>query len=168
MRKFILFLTGVLILATSFATSNVIKPKLNAAEIFLPVGKTGQKISLLELTQIKVKDFQKLTGRKMDVFDKASFTLAQKKASKMINRDGTINNKMVNKFIKKRDGETGFHIGGFALGFLLGGIGILIAYLINDDYKSNRVKWAWIGAGVALVIWLLLFLLVLDAVNHIE
>jgi hypothetical protein len=44
----------------------------------------------------------------------------------------------------------------FALGFLLGLIGLLIAYLINDDYKHNRVKWAWIGFGIVVVLNIIL------------
>jgi hypothetical protein len=40
---------------------------------------------------------------------------------------------------KAESGETGFHTGGFVLGFLLNLVGS-IAYLIKDDYKSNRVN----------------------------
>jgi len=40
-------------------------------------------------------------------------------------------------FLKRAgDGSLAFYIGGFALGFLLGLIGVLIAYLINDDKKA--------------------------------
>ena len=52
-----------------------------------------------------------------------------------------------------------FNLGGFALGFLLGLIGVLIAYLINDDKKSDRVKWAWIGLAAWIVILILVFIL---------
>ena len=58
-------------------------------------------------------------------------------------------------FNKAAEGGGGFHIGGFALGFLLGLIGVLIAYLINDDKKKERVKWSWIGCLVLVVILLL-------------
>ncbi len=43
----------------------------------------------------------------------------------------------------------------------MGLIGVLIAYLINDDNKSNRVKWAWIGFGAFVVIYLVILLSVL-------
>lgn len=48
------------------------------------------------------------------------------------------------------DHSTGFHFGGFALGFFVGLIGVLIAYLIRGDeaVDRNRRKWAWIGFGV--------------------
>ena len=163
MRKIILFLVTVLIISGSYAT--VIEPrepKLNAAELFFPVGNTGKQISLLELSQISVKDFQSLTGKKMDFFDRMGFKAAQKKVRKQIEPDGTINSKKFEKYIKKQGGETGFHLGGFALGFFVGLIGVLIAYLINDDYKRNRVKWAWIGLGIGVLINVVLFIILLD------
>jgi len=46
------------------------------------------------------------------------------------------------------------------LGFLLNLVGVLIAYLIKDDYKSNRVKWAWIGLGLNIGLTLILALAV--------
>ena len=49
-----------------------------------------------------------------------------------------------------------FNIGGFVLGLLLSVIGVLIAYLIGD---TTVIKWAWIGFGVFLVIFLLAVLL---------
>ena len=55
--------------------------------------------------------------------------------------DGSFNSKA----IKKAFGDGGFHLGGFALGFFLSLLGVLIAYLINDDNKSSRVWSAWRG-----------------------
>jgi uncharacterized BrkB/YihY/UPF0761 family membrane protein len=77
---------------------------------------------------------------------------------KSINRDGTINSDRMAKLLSPgagKDVTAGFHVGGFLLGFFLSLIGVLIAYLINDDKKPSRVKWAWIGAAVSLVIWLI-------------
>ncbi|HKB43930.1 MAG TPA: hypothetical protein VKC90_06065 [Chitinophagaceae bacterium] len=167
MKKIIVLLAGLLIFTGPFASVKVIHPRLKASEMFFPVGNTGQKISLLELSRIKVKDLQLLTGHKMDIFDRLSFTMAQKKVRNMINRDGTISTKRIEKFTKSHSGETGFHIGGFALGFFLGLIGVLIAYLINDDYKHNRVKWAWIGWGTFVVLYVILIVALINN-NGIE
>ena len=155
MKKLLTFLIALIIVSSSYASVNTVVPKLNASEIFFPVGKTGKQISLLELSKISMKDLQTLTGRKMTFLDKIVFRLAKKKIRNSINQDGTLSNKMLEKF-GKSDEETGFHLGGFALGFLLNIIGVLIAYLINDDYKKNRVKWAWIGCSVILGILLIL------------
>ena len=96
----------------------------------------------MNLSTIDVKDFENLSGRHLKFFDRLGFKLAQKKLRNSINADGTIDNKKLNKFLNQGDHSTGFHLGGFALGFLVGLIGVLIAYLINDDNKQNRVKWA--------------------------
>ncbi len=156
MKKLLILLIAITAFSFCFATTVIeAKPILRADQIFIPTNKTGGKISLMELSRIKIKDFEKLRGEKMNFFDRITFKAAQKKVSDNINNDGTINNKKLNKFLSK-SGETGFHLGGFALGFLLGLIGILIAYLIKDDYKRNRVKWSWIGFGIYLVIFIII------------
>ena len=160
MKKILVLFVALTVLFTSFAAVTVEAPPTKASEIFLPVGKSGQKISLLELSQISVKDFEALSGQKMKFFEKAGFKLAQRDLRKSINEDGTLNNKNLDKLLKKADdGSGGFHLGGFALGFLLGLIGVLVAYLINDDKKRTRVKWAWLGVATILVLYLLLHLI---------
>jgi len=126
---------------------------LKAADIRIPLGNTGKTVNLQELATMKASDLETMTGKKMGLLRRVEFKLAQKKLRRSINADGTINNKKLAMLASKdMDGDTGFHIGGFALGFLLGLIGVLIAYLINDEKKHNRVKWAWIGLAVIVVI----------------
>lgn len=144
----------VLLSIVSIGNSTVIsevKPPLNANEIFLPVGNTGKLISLLELSQISVKDFEKLTGKDMKLFDKIGFKLAQKKLRRSINNDQTFNKKQIEKYLRKDTQKgTGISWSGLLLGVFLGPVGVLICYLINDDKKKQRINWAWIGfaAGV--------------------
>ena len=58
-------------------------------------------------------------------------------------------------------GDSGFNGGWFVLGLLLGLIGVLLSYIINgdQDVKRNRQKWAWIGWGVWVVVFVLTLLL---------
>ena len=168
MRKVLLLFLSIAFVSSTFATSTVseVKPALNANNIFVPVGKTGQKISLMELSKISLSDFEKLANRKMKLFDRMAFKSAQKKLKKGLNTDGSFKSAKFEKAVKRMmAGETGFHAGGFALGFFLGAIGVLVAYLLNDDYKRNRVKWAWIGLATWVVIWIVLVIIVLDAFN---
>ncbi len=159
MKKIILFFSALLVLTSSFASMSPVEtPALKATSILFTIGKNGEKVSLMELSRMKVKDLQALTGKKMNFFDRIGFKLAQRDLQKSINYDGTLNKKKMNKLLKKAEGGSGFHIGGFALGFLLGLIGVLIAYLINDDKKSTRVKWSWIGFGVSLLLLILLLI----------
>ena len=153
MKKLFAFLLSATFSVASFSTSvSIIKPSLKANEVYLPIGKSGQMISIQDLSTIKMKDFEGLTGKKMKLMDKIGFVIGQKQLRKSINPDGTFSRKKVEKYFNKMAEGGGFQAGGFFLGFLLGLIGVLIAYLIKDDKKKNRVKWAWIGFGIGLVI----------------
>ncbi|HEX7845924.1 MAG TPA: hypothetical protein VF476_09010 [Chitinophagaceae bacterium] len=161
MRKVFFLLAAFAVFATAFASVSPepksSTPVLRADKIMIPLGKSGYLISLQDLSVIKLKTLESITGKKMNLFERLGFKAAQKKLRNNINPDGTINNKKLAKQMgKAADGSTGFHIGGFALGFLLGLIGILIAYLINDDNKRNRVKWAWLGLAAAIIFVLIL------------
>lgn len=162
MKKIAAFIFAIAILNVSIAISPMVdgaKP-LNATEIMIPIGKTGQKISLAEFSKLKPKEYEKLANVKLGFFDRIAYRMAMKKLRKGIAEDGTIKNKEVTKLVSGSiDGDSGFHLGGFALGFLVGLIGVLIAYLINDDKKDNRVKWSWIGFAVWVGIILIAVLL---------
>jgi hypothetical protein len=153
MKKTLSLFMACFIIAISIASAPVMKGpkdgKVYASEVFIPIGKTGSKISLLELSTISRSDLEARSGKKMDFITRKTFKSSQRKLKKLIEEDGTINNKNLqnaNSAGDGIDGTTGFHLGGFALGFFLFLLGVLIAYLINDGKKQNRVKWAWIGA----------------------
>jgi len=158
MKKTAIFLFLLVTFNVAFTTTlTTAKPPLKASEIYFPLGKSGELISLQELSVIKIKEFETLTGKKMKFVDKVGFKLSQNKLRNSINLDGTFSRKKVEKYFRKMaDGTTGFHSGGFFLGLLVGLIGVIIAYIIKDEKKKNRVKWAWIGWGVWVVIALIL------------
>ena len=153
MKKIFALLVAIALITPSFAAVTVTEPKKNASDIFITVGTTGQKVSLLDLSLMSVKDMEKLTGKKMKLTEKASFKIGQHKLKNSINDDGTINNK---KLVKAFSGDGGFSLGGFALGFFLGLIGVLIAYVIKDEKQSSRRRWAWIGWVTFLALYLVL------------
>jgi hypothetical protein len=162
MKKFILISTALIIvlgLSAAFTPGASTKKSLNAKEVMIPIGGTDKSISLMELSQISAAELEALTGRKMSWGERISFKKAQKKLKKSYDEDGTITSKKILKHANPDDLTAGFHLGGFALGFLLSIIGVLIAYLIKDDKKATRVKWAWIGFGVGLAIWLIFAIL---------
>jgi len=146
---------SILVMASSFAAYNLAEPPRKAADIFIALGKTGAQISLMDLAYIKVSEFETLSGKKMQFVDKVGFKIAQRELRNTINEDGTLNSKKLNKMADKMAaGTSDFNIGGFALGFFLSIVGVLIAYIISDDNKAARTKWAWIGAlaGLALIL----------------
>lgn len=160
MKKVFAFLAAFAIAAQLFATGLAKPEPLKASDVRIPVA-NGKVITLQELADMKAADYAALTGKKMRFFDKVGFKIAQKKLRSSINPDGTINSKKLQKQFRKADGASGFHLGGFALGFFVGLIGVLIAYLINDDYKSNRVKWAWLGLAAGFLLWLIVIVALL-------
>jgi hypothetical protein len=130
---------------------------LKASDIRIPIAGTGKTVSLLELSTMNVNDLEHLTGKKMGWLKKVEFKLALRKLRHSIKPDGTIDNKSLARLRGGYyDDDGSFHIGGFALGFFIGLIGVLIAYLINDDFHHRRVKWAWIGFGCYIAILLIL------------
>lgn len=127
---------------------------INANEIYLTVGK-NMKISLINLSTIKIDDYEKLTGRHLNLFQRIEFKSIQTKLKKSIEPDGTITK---GKFIKFLEGgpASGFHLGGFLLGFYLNIFGIVIAYILGGEpeVKKNRIKWMWIGLGIVVILGL--------------
>lgn len=164
MKKILLLLLVTTLISNSFAASEIkILPSLDASKIYIPVGKSGQKISLLDLSKISQADLEILTGKKMNFLEKTAFKNTQKRLTKKINEKGIITDKKINKFFKAYavGDKSGFHGLGFILGFLLSWVGVILAYVINDDEdKKNRVKWAWLGAGAGLLLWILLYVAV--------
>jgi hypothetical protein len=166
MRKIITFFAAVMLLTSSFASipMKVSPGTLYASQIMIPIGKDGKTISLLELSKITKSDLEKMTGRKMSGIQALAFKGAQKKMNKGIDDKGIVTSKKMKKMFV--DGETGFHLGGFALGFFLGLIGVLVAYILKDDYSANRRKWAWIGLGAGVILSIILFAIVFKSVTN--
>ena len=159
MRKLLIATIVFLVCAGTMSFKPIIEKRsekpggMNASAVLIPVGTEGKKISLLELSTISRPALEKLTGKKMNFTQRLAFKGAQQKLRQGIDDNGIVTNNKLKK-VFAGDGSQGFHLGGFALGFLLGVIGVLIAYLINDDKKKTRVKWAWIG----LIAWIAILL----------
>ena len=160
MKKVSMIIAALAIVMTSFAATGsfIVSPK-KASDIYIPLGKTVQ-ISPMDLSNISVKDYEKVTGKNLNLFQKIAFKATQKKLRNSIAQDGTVTNKKLLKALSAEDHSVGFHIGGFALGFFLGLIGVLIAYIIKGDeaVDRNRRKWAWIGLGAFVVLYIILLL----------
>jgi hypothetical protein len=150
--KELLFLSFLFFLfAAAQASTPPREPVLNAKEILLPVGRAGETISLMELSHINVKNYEALRGKHLGFFDKIRFKLAQRKLRGQINKDGTVKDETVKAYAGEvMAGDTGFHLGGFVLGLTI--YGIIVAYLIKDEKRKARIKWAWIGLGVLLFV----------------
>lgn len=157
MKNFLILLVCAFISFSAHAVSPTDKSyyKIDAKTYFFHLGKTGKTISFFELAHASKKEIEEKTGNKLNFFEALSIKKVQKKLKKMIDKDGNIK-------VSSKDpddgisGEKGFHLGGFALGLILSWVGLIIAYLIKDEKKKNRVKWAWIGFAVYTMLLLIL------------
>lgn len=157
MKKSLLILLTVFAINISLhAAIGITFDPNNANSVFVPMNKDMQ-ISLKDLSVISVKDYEAVTGQKMNLFNKITFKLGQKKLRNNIAADGTITNKKLVKAMKNANPSDGINGGWLVLGLLLGLIGVLLSYVLNGDeaVKKNRQKWAWIGFAVWVVILLI-------------
>jgi hypothetical protein len=161
-KTFTLFLLIAVFSAAYSSTTSIpvspTKSSVKATEVYVPIGKTGKFISVMDLSQIRVKDYESLTGKKMKLMEKVNFKLGQRELKKSINQDGTFSNKKVEKYFNKAALGGAFSISGLLLGLFLSLIGVLIAYLITTGDKKGRITWAWIGAAISLILWGALFI----------
>ncbi|HTM91850.1 MAG TPA: YqaE/Pmp3 family membrane protein [Flavisolibacter sp.] len=154
MKRIITLSLALSILVCSFAaeTSLIILPEKspapNANQILLPIGKAGEKISLMDMSRIKVKEFESLTGNKMSLANKLGFKLFQKQMRNSINYDGTINTKKFAKAMAKADSPAiskGLYIVLAIFGLAWIGMGVM------DNWKGNN--W-WVNLILTLLFWL--------------
>lgn len=106
-----------------------------------------------QFLSLQPKKYYEMTGKKMSLLQKISLKLAQHKVKRLIKRGKTVDLVAMSKGLDISD----FNIAGFLLGLILNLVGVLIAYLINDE---SIIKWAWIGAAIQAVLLLLALLII--------
>jgi len=157
MRKLLIILASFLLINGTYGNAIAVAPAKKASEIFLPIGNNGQKISLLELSKISMKDLEALSGKKMSFSEKIAYKSGQRSLRKNIHADGTLDKNFVKKMAKTNKSSTGspYAEGGnipqwayivlviFALGFIP--IGVM------SDWKGN--DW-WINLLLTLCFWI--------------
>jgi hypothetical protein len=113
--------------------------------------------SIKKFSTMTLSEYETFLGHKASKLEKFAFERMQKKSSKMFDENGTLHSKYEKKFNKMYEGGDGSFLGGFALGFFLGAIGLLLAYFaFKDGDHKNRIKGAWWGFGAVAIIYLIL------------
>lgn len=152
-KKLFLFLFALCLFTSLFASSEYYLLNPKADETFLTLG-NGQKISLLELSTIHRKNFEKLSGRKLNIVQRAGIKIIRNKLKKSIEPDGTIRKGKLIQFLESGPAK-GFHAIGFVLGLLFfAPAGLILSYVLKGKpaVRKNRIKWAWIGLGIGIII----------------
>jgi hypothetical protein len=162
MKRIVTFFLALSFLSTSFAagTASIVVPKKspspNANQILVPIGKSGEKISLMDLSYMKTKDFESLSGKKLSLANKIAFKVIQKQLRSSINSKGEVNTRIFEKAalkLKKADDKAHNYL---KLFLILLGVGIVFTIL---GFVVPFIWWlgwlAYLAAGIFFVLWLI-------------
>ncbi len=116
-----------------------------------PTPPTDDYITVGEFVDLKFKDIKKMSPKKLNIKDRIEFMVTKKVLKKKI-RKGEI--KAETKLMASDQFEMNW--GGFALGFLLGLLGLIIVAIFFEKPKKNAVVSSLIGM-VAIVALVLIF-----------
>jgi hypothetical protein len=141
-----------LLLSFSLKASVIVANKVYPGSIMLPLYNSGKMISLDDFMKLKPSGYKKLTGKRMNLKEIICLKIVQHHLKNTINNDGTVN------LQKLADDETDSmwnNLDWVALGFFLGPIGLLIAVIINDSKRHQRIQWTAVGVGFLCLAFLL-------------
>ena len=162
MKRIVTFVLALSFLATSFAagTASIVVPKKspapNANQILVPIGKSGEKVSLMELSHMRAKDFEALSGKKLTLANKVAFKVIQAKLRNSISPSGEIKAKVFEKAalkLKKADDKSHNYL---RLWLILLGVAIVL-YILGAFIPF--IWWiaylASLAAAIFFVLWLI-------------
>ena len=110
-------------------------------DVIPTVSKKQQQLMFMKwFVELSPAAYGKMRGKKLNLFEKLSFSITQYRMKQQL------------KARRSNDSE-GVNWGGLALGFFLGPLGVIGAYLFSKD--NNLIKWSWIGCGF----WIAIFLI---------
>jgi hypothetical protein len=132
-------------------SSGIIVP--GVTPITEPIDPAMNAMLVQQFLKLTPEKYYELTGKKMKLSQKISLKLAQWRIKRMLKKGKTVD---LVAMTKKGIDTSDFNIGGFLLGFFLSLIGVLIAYLLGGE---DLIKWAWLGAGLSAILWLLFVVL---------
>ncbi len=121
--------------------------------------------SIKALSSMSFDEYEKMLGHKASAIEKYAFVRIQKRAVKMYDQDGNLLEKYQKRYNRMLNEEGGSFVGGLALGFFLGAIGLVLAYAVNNDgNKRNRIRGAWWGFIIQAILGIILIIAAYSAV----
>lgn len=142
-----------IIIVVSFPSFALVAPSANSsAQPENTAAAALSNMSVEDFLALSPRQYREMTGQKLSLTQKISLKVAQKQVKKALKNNEEVKAVTMQNALDTSD----FNVGGFVLGLLLSVVGVLIAYLIGD---TTVIKWAWIGFGVFMVIFLLAVLL---------
>ena len=99
MRKIFVLIVILVSSTICFASNSILLPAKSAADAVITRGSTSHNISLLALSHMKVKDFEEMTGKRMNLGEKIVFKIAQKKLRNSLDDNGNVDKKKIKKLL---------------------------------------------------------------------
>jgi hypothetical protein len=162
MKRILTLFLALSFLTVSFAagTATIVVPKKspapNANQILVPIGKTGEKVSLMDFSHMKAKDFETLSGKKLNLANKIAFSVLQRKLRNSMNANGDINSKVLEKaMLKTKKAEDKSH-NYLRLWLILLGVAIVFSILgVFVPFLWILGSLAGLGAAIFFVLWII-------------
>jgi hypothetical protein len=159
MKPLYTLLLGAVALLT-FSTANAFTSLVVAPST--PVTIKDPKPNALSLITAKQflaltpQTYKELTGKKLNLVQKAQLKMLQHKVKKMVKKGEVVTMADVQK---KFDEMSSMNLLGFLLGLILGPIGVIIALILKEtgDVGPDTVRWSLYG----LLVWLAIVFLVI-------
>lgn len=130
MKKLLTLLLLLSIGVSSFAASASKPESVSSADMIFPVGETAQQLSLRELSNMKLKEFEAVSGMDLSLKEKIAFKIAQKKLKNAINANETLDAAQLQKVITGKMAAGGkSQVIALILCLVVGGIGVHRFYL---------------------------------------
>ena len=151
MKKTIFLLLVLLNSNFSHSASSVLEPeKLMAKNMMIPLYGSKTFINLEDYLELTPKTYRNITGHKMSFKERVKFSISKKIIKKIIRKDGSVSLEKIKKY--GIFGDWKWHWGGFALGFFLSLIGVIVTLFFNDENKWDRF---WTALKTALAVFLI-------------
>lgn len=132
MRRALLVIASLFVMQLSFAAFPI--PAPGEAPVVQPKEQV-LKMEIDALRDMSVKDFERVTGKKMNFIERLIFKVEKKRLMNLLRKD---------------DGTSKFNWLAFALGLLYGPIGLLLVYIFSKN--TNARSSAWLGFKIWLVV----------------
>jgi len=118
----------------------------SAAEKNVKEGNLGA-LSATQILSLTPKGYEEMSGKKMSFKQKFILKYVQHNIKRDLKKEGSVDVK--NYF---DEGDRRFNLGGFALGFLLGLIGVALAHIFSNNKSFRRSSWYGIGAVLIILV----------------
>jgi hypothetical protein len=142
-----MLMTAMAVFTISFGAVTPTEPSApkKPSEVMIPVGNTGKYVSMTELSKMKVKQWETLTGKKMSLKEKIAFGAVKSKIKEQVRTYNKTGNYAPIDFKDPVDKWLWFWIFGWGLG---------IVFLFIPVFGWILSSLFFLFGSISLIVWL--------------